>query len=64
MPIPPLVIAVGAAAAAVAAARLALRETRRITARLDARERRRDALDRAERPMLRRDPETGDWRPG
>jgi len=65
MPTPTVPLIVAAATGAAVIARWVLREYRRINAELDAvkRERTPEPVDRSRLPTLRRDPQTGEYRP-
>lgn len=63
MPAPLLVIAAAAAGAAFGFKALK-REWARVNARLDEAEAAEAELNRASRPTLKKDPATGEWRPG
>lgn len=60
---PPILPILGLAALGIAVTRFTRREIERVTRKLDERERGFEiAPDRAT-PVLRRDPQTGEWRP-
>ena len=63
MPAPLIVIAAAAAGAAIGFKALK-REWARVNARLDEAERAEAELTMADRPTLRKDPVTGEWRLG
>ncbi|MCS0495040.1 hypothetical protein [Ancylobacter mangrovi] len=60
---PVIVLALGAMGAA-ALVKLLARESRRVNAELDATRREEEALRDGARPSLRRDPASGEYRPG
>jgi hypothetical protein len=59
----PLLPVVGLAVLGVTLTGWARREMQRVTARLDERERAQETLPDPESPTLRRDPQSGQWRP-
>jgi hypothetical protein len=61
---PPLIVLAAAAAGALLGAKALKREWERVNAKLEAAERAEGELGRAERPTLKRDPSSGEWRPG
>ncbi|MFD1703804.1 hypothetical protein ACFSCV_12405 [Methylopila henanensis] len=61
---PPLLVIAAAAAGAMFGAKALKREWRRVNRELDAAERSAEERDREVRPTLRRDPSSGEWRPG
>lgn len=61
---PPLIVLAAAAAGALFGAKALKREWARVNARLEEAERADAARDRAGRPTLKKDPGTGEWRPG
>ncbi|WP_020188053.1 hypothetical protein [Methylopila sp. 73B] len=61
---PPFLVFAAAAAGAVYGAKAIKREWRRINRELEAADRNAVDADKALRPTLRRDPATGEWRPG
>lgn len=63
MPAPLIVIAAAAAGAAFGFKALK-REWARVNARLDENERVEAELNKANRPTLKKDPASGEWRPG
>jgi hypothetical protein len=60
---PPLVVLAAAAAGALFGAKALKREWTRVNARLEEAERA-EAAVKAKRPTLKRDPSSGEWRPG
>ena len=63
LPLPPVIAWTLAAVGAVAISKVLVREWRRVNAELDARERAAEPVARDELPTLRRDPNTGEYRP-
>lgn len=61
---PPFLLIAAVAAGALFGAKALKREWLRINHDLERGERARDAADRAERPTLKHDRDTGEWRPG
>ncbi|GLK79439.1 hypothetical protein [Methylopila turkensis] len=61
---PPLLVIAAAAAGAMFGAKALKREWRRVNRELNAAERSAEERDREVRPTLRRDPSSGEWRPG
>lgn len=60
---PPLLVLAAAAAGALFGAKALKREWARVNARLDETERAEAIRDRASRPTLKKDPQSGEWRP-
>ena len=60
---PPFLLIAAAAAGAVFGAKALMREWRRVNRELDRNEAASSVAERSERPTLRRDPATGEWRP-
>lgn len=60
---PPLLVFAAAAAGALFGAKALKREWARVNARLDESERAEERARRDDRPTLRRDPSSGEWRP-
>ncbi|MBB3973511.1 hypothetical protein [Hansschlegelia beijingensis] len=60
---PPFLLIAAAAAGAVFGAKALKREWRRVNRELDRNEAASLVAERSERPTLRRDPATGEWRP-
>jgi len=63
LPLPPFIAWTLAAVGAVAISKMLVREWRRVNAELDAHERAAEPVARSELPTLRRDPNTGEYRP-
>lgn len=63
LPLPPVVAWTLAAIGAVAVSKVLAREWRRVNAELDAQERAAEAVARDRLPTLRRDPQSGVYRP-
>jgi len=63
LPLPPFIAWTLAAVGAVAISKMLVREWRRVNAELDAHERAAEPVERRELPTLRRDPNTGEYRP-
>jgi hypothetical protein len=61
---PPLFVLAAAAAGALFGAKALKREWSRVNARLEEAERDEAIAKRADRPTLKRDPSSGEWRPG
>lgn len=61
---PPFLIFAAAAAGAVVGVKAIQREWRRVNARLDEADRAEAVNDAHKRPTLKRDPSSGEWRPG
>lgn len=59
----PLIVLAAAAAGAVFGVKALKREWARVNSRLDEAETA-EAKDKAKRPTLRKDPASGEWRPG
>lgn len=60
---PPLLVIAAAAAGALFGAKALKREWIRVNTRLDEAERAESEARRDDRPTLRRDPSSGEWRP-
>jgi len=63
LPLPPVIAWTLAAVGAVTISKVLVREWRRVNAELDAHERAAEPVARNELPTLRRDPNTGEYRP-
>ncbi len=63
LPLPPVIAWTIAAVGAAALAKVLAREWRRVNAELDAHERAPDPVARERLPKLRRDPQSGVYRP-
>jgi hypothetical protein len=63
LPLPPVIAWTLAAIGAVAVSKVLAREWRRVNAELDAQERANQTVARDELPTLRRDPQSGVYRP-
>lgn len=61
---PPLIVLAAAAAGALFGAKALKREWARVNAKLEQAERADGKVDRAERPTLKKDAASGEWRPG
>lgn len=61
---PPFLIFAAAAAGALVGVKALKREWERVNARLDEADRAEAALNANKRPTLRKDPTSGEWRPG
>lgn len=61
---PPFLIIAAMAAGAMVGAKALKREWKRVNSALDESEREGEARDRLNRPTLKRDRESGEWRPG
>lgn len=61
---PPFLLLAAAAVGALFGAKALRREWERVNARLDEAERADPTGEGARRPTLRKDPESGEWRPG
>ncbi len=63
LPLPPVIAWTLAAIGAVAVSKVLAREWRRVNAELDAQKRAAEAVARDQLPTLRRDPQSGVYRP-
>ncbi len=63
LPLPPVIAWTLAAIGAVAISKVLAREWQRVNAELDAQERAAEAVARDQLPTLRRDPQSGVYRP-
>ena len=63
LPLPPVIVWTLAAVGAAALSKLLVKEWRRVNAELDAHQRAAEPVARERLPTLRRDPNTGEYRP-